>query len=354
MSALDDARERLRIAQLWRMLGLRGEAGTTCCSPFREDRHPSFSVFDEGRRFKDFGCPEHHGDAVDFLAIARRLSASEAARELIRMAGLASDVPPAAGAVKIVPKPARLGAMPADAAATWEEGLRFLRNSKVQQKRIAQWRGWTPEFVAALAQDGLMGMPVHRGVRGTGFPVHCPERGGAAETIGFHFRFPARGGRARWAFVPQGVPALPFVVGTFQGAKLLVITEGQWDGLTLCHAAGWFDHDAAWPGDVAVIGIRSASGWRAFVDHYDRHWPDPRPSCLLLPDRDTAGAEWTQARGRPTFLDALRKRCRVVVVRGCVGGKDLNDLHRLQPITVAEIGRIFLAGGLTDERGRVL
>lgn len=348
MSTIEEARERLRIPQLWRMLGLRGEPAAACCSPLREDRHPSFSIFDEGRRFKDFGRPEHHGDAVDFLAIARGISTSESARELIRLAGVAPEAP--AATAETAPKATESRALPADVASSWQEGLAFLRSSREQQERIARWRGWTADFVATLAEDGFIAMPMHRGVRGVGFPVQCPDRG---ETIGYHCRFPAGGGRAQWAFVPSGLPALPFIVGTFQGARLLVIAEGQWDALTFCHAAGWFGHDAAWPGEVVVIGIRGASGWRGFLKHFDPHWPKPHPNCLLLPDRDAAGAAWTQGRGA-TFLEELRRRCRSVAVQCCVGAKDLNDLHRAQPITAAEIGRIFLGAGLTDKRGRVL
>jgi hypothetical protein len=61
--------------------------GKTCRSPFREDRRPSFSVFDEGRRYRDFGTGEH-GDAVDFLAHARGLSNADAVNEFMRLAGV--------------------------------------------------------------------------------------------------------------------------------------------------------------------------------------------------------------------------------------------------------------------------
>ena len=74
--SLDEAKQHLRIPELWRMLGLPGEAAKSCRSPFREDTNPSFSVFDDGRKFKDHATGES-GDAIDFLARARNLSLAE-------------------------------------------------------------------------------------------------------------------------------------------------------------------------------------------------------------------------------------------------------------------------------------
>ncbi len=92
--SLDAAKQRLRIPELWRMLGLPGEAAKTCRSPFREDSNPSFSVFDEGLKFKDHGTGDH-GDAPDFLARARNLPLAEAIREFKQLAGV-EDTAPAA------------------------------------------------------------------------------------------------------------------------------------------------------------------------------------------------------------------------------------------------------------------
>jgi Toprim domain-containing protein len=92
MSPLETALDRLKIADLWRILGLPGEPPAhdkAVCSPFRNDQHPSFSIFDGGRKWKDHGTGEH-GDAADFLAMAKGFSPEEGARELIRVAGTAS------------------------------------------------------------------------------------------------------------------------------------------------------------------------------------------------------------------------------------------------------------------------
>ena len=89
MSPLEAALDKLLIADVWRLLGLPGEPperDKSVRSPFRDDTHPSFSIFASGRRWKDHGTGEQ-GNAADFLAKARNLSNAEACRELIRLAG---------------------------------------------------------------------------------------------------------------------------------------------------------------------------------------------------------------------------------------------------------------------------
>jgi hypothetical protein len=81
---IEEAKVRFTIPMLWRMFNLRGDPGSPCHSPFREDRSPSFSVFDEGRRWIDHATAER-GDAVDFLAKIKGISKAEAFIELLKM-----------------------------------------------------------------------------------------------------------------------------------------------------------------------------------------------------------------------------------------------------------------------------
>ena len=85
-SPLQAAKERLSIPALWAMLSLPGRPGRSCRSPFREDRNPSFSIYDDGRKWKDHATGEG-GDAVDFVAVAFGISNEEACRKLIELAG---------------------------------------------------------------------------------------------------------------------------------------------------------------------------------------------------------------------------------------------------------------------------
>jgi len=70
-------KSRYTIVQAWRDLDLPGSPGKCVRSPFREDRSPSFSVYDDGQRFKDFATGES-GDMFDFIAKAHGCSTADA------------------------------------------------------------------------------------------------------------------------------------------------------------------------------------------------------------------------------------------------------------------------------------
>ena len=78
-SPLQAAKERLAIPDLWQLLDLPGKPGQSCRSPFREDRNPSFSIYDGGHRWKDRGTGL--GGNADFRAAACNLSKVESDRE---------------------------------------------------------------------------------------------------------------------------------------------------------------------------------------------------------------------------------------------------------------------------------
>jgi hypothetical protein len=82
---LAEAKDRIRIPDLWREFGYHGEPKKQCRCPFHEDRSPSFSVFDDGKRWKcHAGCGE--GSVIDFLATAKGISDEDACHEILRRA----------------------------------------------------------------------------------------------------------------------------------------------------------------------------------------------------------------------------------------------------------------------------
>ena len=89
MRILKRAIERVSIPYLWNHFSLPGDVEPSCCvsSPFREDNHPSFSIYADGRRFKDHGTGEG-GDSFDFYCLATGLSKREAFRSFLTIAGL--------------------------------------------------------------------------------------------------------------------------------------------------------------------------------------------------------------------------------------------------------------------------
>jgi hypothetical protein len=90
-------KETLRIPELWQRLGLPGAPVRTCRSPFRPDKTPSFSIYDDGRHWKDFGTGET-GDAIDFIARACHVELDEATRRFLTMAGVSPSQSPSTDA----------------------------------------------------------------------------------------------------------------------------------------------------------------------------------------------------------------------------------------------------------------
>ena len=343
-SPLAGAKNRITVSDLGATLFPGWKASKSCHSPFREDRHPSFSVFSDGREWKDHGTGEH-GDAVDFLAKAQGLDKSAAAKELIALANTGGTAAPVRRQVEPSPSANELLArMPPEVAAIWEEGIDHLRGNPRAQQSIEHWRHWAAGTVRQLVEDGLMGCPVLNGRRGIAFPVQAPCRDelGIVSTFdaGIHFRHKAASDETRvsWSYLPNtkahgaSCPALPFVIGAgfTPFAQTVVVAEGQWDALTLCAAAGWLSSDAAWPERITVFATRGAAAWRPLIDLWGKYWPRDA-KFVLFADGDDAGASWKAPGG---FKDALCKLGHAVrVVRPPKGGpKDLNDIHRAQPI----------------------
>jgi hypothetical protein len=80
---IEEAKERVTIAALWHEFGYPGEPRKSCRCPFHDDRTPSFSIYDNGQRWKcHTGCGE--GDVINFFARAKGLSNEEACREILR------------------------------------------------------------------------------------------------------------------------------------------------------------------------------------------------------------------------------------------------------------------------------
>ena len=99
---LEEAKRRIRVPELWRHFGFPGDPAPSCRCPWREDRKPSFSVHESGELWNDFSTGEG-GDAVDFLRHASGLSAGDACRKFIELAG--GRIQPIARAPRVIQQP---------------------------------------------------------------------------------------------------------------------------------------------------------------------------------------------------------------------------------------------------------
>ena len=65
---IDELKDKLPLPQLMDVLGYAEFAKKLVCSPFREDRNPSWGIYEDskGWHFKDFATGQG-GDEMDFL-----------------------------------------------------------------------------------------------------------------------------------------------------------------------------------------------------------------------------------------------------------------------------------------------
>ena len=378
MNVVAEIKARVTLPAIAATLGLDfpSRIGRKFCSPFRPDKHPSCSIYQhKGElRFRDWSAGIDV-DVIGYYALARAISNQQAIRELAKELRIKREesivrsdpccaekqsIQPGLG-TSFVPRP-----MPREVADAWIEGTNYLARQRKMQEQIAKWRAWTPERVAQLAQDGMMGTPMFRGKRLIAFRVDFPvikDFGTfgtwfSTDQVGWHVRLKADASeKSQWRFMPnqrehgQSTPALPFVLGDFQSARLLVIAEGQFDCITFAHVAGWLNHNAAWPDYACVVGLRGANGINPFLFHYAPLWPKDA-KCWLLPDNDAAGRKWFESSPRNTsFAERLGKLCREVHVETIAGAKDLNQAWQRRLITEADLGRQLRINGFTNARG---
>jgi hypothetical protein len=151
-SPLQFAKARLTIPELWIILRLPGKPGHSCRSPFRKDRHASFSVHSDGLRWRDFATGEG-GDAIDFLARALNLSNEEACRRLIHLAAVSPFPNERTSLGNFVRSH---DAEEEDKSSKRKSWPVFERPSAEEIEAIAELRGLSVEGVSLAADRGLL------------------------------------------------------------------------------------------------------------------------------------------------------------------------------------------------------
>ena len=86
---VEEARRRLPLPELLVLLGLEHCCRRSCKSPFRQERRPSFGIFERDGRWwwKDHGTGEH-GDEIGFLARWTDAPRKEAFKAYLEMANV--------------------------------------------------------------------------------------------------------------------------------------------------------------------------------------------------------------------------------------------------------------------------
>jgi|TARA_R110002167_G_scaffold102250_3_gene265438 hypothetical protein len=84
---IEDIKARVDIFELLQRRGIETKGSKPILSPIRDERTPSFSIYQDGKRWKDFGSDEG-GDVIDLEQVLCGVDKKEAIRSLAEMAGI--------------------------------------------------------------------------------------------------------------------------------------------------------------------------------------------------------------------------------------------------------------------------
>jgi len=222
---IQEAKRLLPLPQLLEKLGLGENTRKESRCPFHDDRHPSFSVWEneKGWHWKcHAGCGE--GDEIDLLARHEGLDNRAAIARYLSLAGLAPR-PATAPPAPAFDWPACVAAFTPDDAAA-----------------LAQWRGYRPALCGALRQSALVGK--YEGH--IAFPVHND----AGTVIGAHYRLQD----GSWRYTAGACAAALVLGNNLAGARQIHVVESQWDGLAI------FDRLNFQAMDRAVVFVTRGAG----------------------------------------------------------------------------------------------
>ena len=300
-------KERLTIERVGAAVFPDWTPAKSCKSPFRQDRTPSFSVFDGGRAWKDHATNEG-GDVLSFYMKATGLQFTDALERLEVMAGVYPD------ATARKPEPKRELHLPADLHEGTDSEL----------ATVAKLRGVNPEATAEAAKRGLLKF-------GTvcGFPCwllldqslkNAQARRMDGQT------FPSIGSLSeRKAHTLRG-SCQSWPLGLLEAAQqpFLAIVEGSPDLLAALHFA-LCEQAADRVGVVAMLGASNS-----FPDDTLHHFKNKRVRFFVHDDPAgmAAAARWEkQLRAAGAMTDCWS--CGGVKL-DCGGvSNDLNDLVRM-------------------------
>jgi hypothetical protein len=142
------AKAHYTVADVWSALSLPGEPKQNCRSPFREESSPSFSVYSNGKKWKDHGSGEG-GDVIEFLKLGLGGDYADVRDWLLERIGIdALDGAPCAR-----PEPF-LEETESDKGIQWPFDL--LEGSERTWEQFADKRGYSYSATWMMVQSGVL------------------------------------------------------------------------------------------------------------------------------------------------------------------------------------------------------
>jgi len=236
------ARATMTVPMVWDELGLPGAPTSSCCSPFRHDLKPSFSIYGEGRKWKDHGTDEG-GDVVEFVKTA--LGGYREARKWFQMKQRRG------GCVTPLPIKATVGEDSNPPVEPRRPVLDLEVGTAGDWRRLAHSRGLSISGICDVVGSGILGFTWWDGIRC--FAVTDGERR-AAEIRALDGRmFPLNHGHESKAAPLPGVDK-----SWLPGSEVLSRADAE-EGVLVCEGAT--DLLTAWDLRAHHRGDGCSCGW---------------------------------------------------------------------------------------------
>lgn len=313
------------------------------------DAGKSFKIATSGQwagMARDWSDSDKACTLIDCYMAVRGATFKEAAAELSRWMGTST--------LSVLPRPSRPSPRPPAKPVQREEPRPW--SSEVEDQycegwihsednlaslatELAEYRGWPVESCVELLAEGVLAKVLDDyGHRVWAFPVKVPTADGQL-TIGIHKR--SRPPKKEW-FYSAGAMGAPFILGDPAKAKTWMVTEGQWDALSIAIAISPSSPHKVQREDLAIIGIRGVNCSRSFIDIYGERLKGSTCIVILDDDEDNAGMEWAEPDG---FLTKLSAVADVRAYLAPCGAKDCNDAFKAGDLT-HDVVQAWLKGGV--------
>jgi hypothetical protein len=151
------ARDKYTVPDAWLMLRLSGEPKSTCRSPFREDKSPSFSIHSDGKAWTDHATGDG-GDVIEFIRHAIAGDHREVRTWLMERIGIDYlDHGPVRQCTRppITQKPSKAIAWPAE----------ILEGTEATWEAFAKHRGVTYPATWSAVKAGILRFTIIDGVK---------------------------------------------------------------------------------------------------------------------------------------------------------------------------------------------
>lgn len=310
-----DLKARFRVPEAWRSLGLPGVPGKNCQSPWptehaHGDANPSFSVFDEGRRWKDFATGEG-GDVIDFVAKERRRGTADALNWIRSRLGLPTHEGRAAPPKTAPPPPALRRGTKAELVTLAERRGFGPKGLRLAEDRGFLWFGVLWGHSAWCVTDQRRRLVEFRRLDGANWPAFGRLQERKAHCVGAGKCWP---------------------IGTLESGPFpkVVMVEGAPDLLAACHFIA-AENKVESVAPVAVLGASNHHLDPEALGHFRGK------SVCIYPHVDPAGrravCEWAKALQVAGAARVAAFDLSGLTLRDGTPGKDLADACRLDADT---------------------